>query len=72
MNTVRQKLLKRDNIFILADDGENPKATYACINYGEALDSKEIERQAVYLNGDTGKVLDELGQKTGGSEFASA
>ena len=42
---------------------KNPKATYACVNYGEAVGSKEIERQAVYLNGDIGKVLDELDQK---------
>lgn len=48
---------------------KNPKAAYACVNYGEALGPKEIERQAVYLNGDIGIVLDELDQQTGGSEF---
>lgn len=37
---------------------KNPKATYACVNYGEAAGPKEIEQQAVYLSGDIGIVLD--------------
>lgn len=39
---------------------ENRQATYACINYGEAVCPKEIEYQAVYINGDIGAVLDDL------------
>nr|AFN84540.1 NAD-dependent protein deacetylase [uncultured bacterium scaffold00090] len=42
---------------------KNPKAVYACVNYGEAIGPKEIEQQAVYFNGDIGKVLDELDGK---------
>lgn len=39
---------------------ENRQATYACINYGEAVCPKEIEYQAVYINGDIGAVLNDL------------
>lgn len=38
----------------------NPKATYACINYGEAVCPKEIERQAICIDGDIRNVLDQL------------
>lgn len=51
---------------------KNPKITYACVNDGEAIGPKEIEQQAIYFNGDIGKVLDELDRKTGGSKFAGA
>ena len=36
---------------------ENPKAIYACINYGEAVCPKEIEAQSICIDGDIGKVL---------------
>ena len=36
---------------------ENPKATYACINDGEAAEPKESEHQAVYINGNIGEIL---------------
>lgn len=39
---------------------ENPKATYACINYGEAGCPKEISGQAICIDGDIGKVLLQL------------
>lgn len=42
---------------------ENPKATYSCVNYGEAIGPDEIRKRAVYLNDDIGKVLDELSNK---------
>ena len=42
---------------------ENPKATYSCVNYGEAIGPDEIRKRAVYLNDDMGKVLDELSNK---------
>lgn len=51
---------------------KNPKTFYACVNYGEAVGPKEIERQAVYINGDIGTVLDDLGQKAGGIRVAGA
>ena len=36
---------------------ENPKATYACINYGEAVCPKEIEKQSICIDGDIRKVF---------------
>lgn len=49
---------------------QNPKAVYACINDGEALCPQEIEGQAICLNGDIGRTLDELRTKTGGSQLS--
>lgn len=40
---------------------QNPKAVYACINYGEAVCPKEIEKQAVCISSDIGKILENLG-----------
>ena len=37
---------------------QNPNATYACINYGEAYAPEEIRKQAVCFNGDVGTVLE--------------
>lgn len=39
---------------------ENPKAIYACINYGQAVCPKEIEGQAICIDGDIGDVLSQL------------
>ena len=39
---------------------ENPQAVYACINYGEALCPREIERRSLCINGDIGNVLSQL------------
>lgn len=39
---------------------QNPKATYACINFGEALCPKEIERQSICIDKDIGKALSDL------------
>ena len=39
---------------------ENPKAVYVCVNLGETVCPKEIEGQAVCINGDIGDVLDQL------------
>ncbi len=36
---------------------ENPKATYACVNYGEAVVPKEIEERAICIDGDIGEIL---------------
>ena len=39
---------------------DNRQATYACLNYGEAYCPKEIEKQAICLDGDTAEVLEEM------------
>ncbi len=39
---------------------KNPSATYACINYGEAVCPAEIEKQSICIDGDIGKILDDL------------
>ena len=36
---------------------QNPKATYACINYGEAICPPQIEKQSICINEDIGAVL---------------
>lgn len=38
----------------------NPKAVYACINYGEAVCPKEIEEQSICIDGDIGWVLQQI------------
>lgn len=42
---------------------KNPKAVYACINYGETVCPQEIEKQSLCIDGDIGKVLSHLAQK---------
>jgi len=39
---------------------ENPKATYACVNYDEAFCPGQIEGQAICIDGDAGEVIREL------------
>ncbi|MBQ8133829.1 MAG: Sir2 silent information regulator family NAD-dependent deacetylase [Clostridia bacterium] len=39
---------------------KNPDATYVCINFGESCCPSEIEKQAVCINSDIGKVIDDL------------
>lgn len=39
---------------------KNSKATYACINYGEAVCPKEIESRSVCIDADINKVLQDL------------
>ncbi len=39
---------------------ENPLATYACINYGEAYAPEEISSQSIIINADAGKVISKL------------
>lgn len=38
----------------------NPKATYSCINYGEAFCPGDIEKRSICLNEDIGKVMEDL------------
>lgn len=39
---------------------KNPKAVYACINKGEPLCPREIERQSICMDADIGNVVDQL------------
>ena len=39
---------------------KNPEAVYACINYGEAVCPYEIKDQAICIDGDIGKVIEDL------------
>ena len=39
---------------------QNPKATYACVNLGEAITMKGLEDQSILINADIGAVLSEL------------
>lgn len=39
---------------------QNPNATYACINMGEASCPKEIEHQSICINADIADVIDDL------------
>ena len=39
---------------------ENPKAVYACLNYNEAVCPKQIEKQSICIDGDSGEVLQKL------------
>ena len=41
---------------------QNRAATYACINYGEAVCPKEIERQSICIDRDIGNVLVDMGK----------
>ncbi|MDE7379449.1 MAG: Sir2 silent information regulator family NAD-dependent deacetylase, partial [Clostridia bacterium] len=39
---------------------QNPKATYACINFGEAICHEQIEKQSICINEDIGKVISRI------------
>ena len=39
---------------------QNPKAVYACVNFGEAVCPKEIESRSICIDEDIAKVLDDL------------
>ena len=39
---------------------QNPNATYACINYGEAFCPPQIEKQSICIYEDIGKVIEQL------------
>ena len=39
---------------------QNPNATYCCVNPGEAIGMKELEKQSIIIDSDIGTVLDEL------------
>ena len=46
---------------------QNPQATYACVNYGEAYAPKEIAKQSICIDGDIGAVLEKLKWKAADS-----
>ena len=39
---------------------ENPKATYVCVNYGQAYAPNEILRRSIVINADAGEVISKL------------
>ncbi|MDO4287603.1 MAG: Sir2 silent information regulator family NAD-dependent deacetylase [Eubacterium sp.] len=39
---------------------KNPKAVYACLNYGDAYAPKEIEDRSICIDGDVGEILGRL------------
>jgi len=39
---------------------ENPRAMYACINYGEAYAPEEIAKRSICIDADIGEVLKQL------------
>lgn len=39
----------------------NPKAFYACVNYGESFCPSEIVKQSICINEDIGKVIEDMG-----------
>ena len=43
----------------------NPEATYACLNFGEAVAPREIARQSILINGDIDETLDDLLRRQG-------
>ena len=38
----------------------NPQATYACLNYGKAVTHADIKHQSVCIDGDIGKILNDI------------
>ena len=39
---------------------DNPRATYACLNYGEAITAREIEDRSILIDADIDRVLGDL------------
>ena len=39
---------------------DNPKAVYACLNFNEATCPEQIKKQSICLDGDSGRVIEEL------------
>ena len=47
---------------------ENPRATYVCVNYGEALCPEEIADRSIVVNADIGEVISTLLDEADGSD----
>lgn len=39
---------------------ENPQASYACVNLGQAYAPREIAERAICINGDIGQILEKV------------
>ena len=39
---------------------KNPRATYACVNYGEAVAPVEIDRRSILIDADAGSAIEAL------------
>ena len=39
---------------------QNPKATYACVNYGESFCPPQIEKRSICINADIGSVINQI------------
>ena len=39
---------------------KNPKAVYACVNFGESSVPRDIENQSICINGDIKEALEEI------------
>lgn len=39
---------------------ENPNAVYACINYGEAICPRDIEKQSICINADIKQIIESI------------
>ena len=46
----------------------NPDATYACVNYSEAVCPEDIRKQSICIDGDVGQAIKELINKGGGNQ----
>jgi hypothetical protein len=44
---------------------QNPNAVYACVNFGDAFSPREIEHQAICIDGDVGQVLTKIAEMNG-------
>jgi hypothetical protein len=44
---------------------QNPKAVYACVNFGDAGSPGEIEHQSICIDGDVGEVLTKIAEMNG-------
>jgi hypothetical protein len=56
MSTVRSRESVRESVVTRHTE----YATYACVNYGEAVCPEDIREQAICIDGDIGTVIDEL------------
>ena len=51
---------KADSVQFWQMTRDNRQAIYACLNYGEAYCAKEIEKQAICLDGGTTEVRENM------------
>ena len=51
---------------------KNPKAIYACVNFGEAVCPEDIREQAICIDSDIGAVIDELRKRFNDHKYGNA